>query len=128
MSELKGKFIKYEELDKTSKAGKAYKERTVLIETSDQYNPIVACSCNDKVAEYLKAQPYGSVGIFQYNIRSNEVNGKWYTSLSIYRVDISATATYAQSKEQASQNGFGTNDKGDLQEPMSYKDTQDLPF
>ena len=104
MSELKGKFIKFEEIELISKAGKPYKKRTVLIETDDQYNPIVALSCNDKAAEYLVKQPYGSVGTFQYNIKSNEVNGNWYTTLSIYRVDISATTTYAQSNVNAGNN------------------------
>ena len=36
MSEIKGKFIHFEEVDKTSKAGKPYKQRLVLIETDDK--------------------------------------------------------------------------------------------
>jgi len=94
MSEIKGKFIHFEEVDKTSKAGKPYKQRTVLIETDDKYYPVKAFQCNDKAAEYLKTQPYGSIGTFQFNIQSQQVGGNWYTNLSIYRVDISATETH----------------------------------
>lgn len=122
MSEIKGKFIHFEEVDKTSKAGKPYKQRTVLIETTDQYYPVKAFQCNDNVAEYLSKQPYGSIGTFQYNINSTQSGGSWFTNLSIYRVDISATETHEanQPTPAANNGGYGGN--------VSGTDNDDLPY
>jgi hypothetical protein len=110
MSEIKGKFINFKEESKTNKAGKPYTQRTVLIETDDKYSPIKALQCNDKAAEYLSKLPYGSIGTFQFNINSNEYNGAWFTSLSIFRVDISATATHEANYPAPAANNGGFND------------------
>ena len=123
MSEIKGKFIHFEEVDKTSKAGKPYKQRTVLIETNDQYSPVKAFQCNDKVSEYLSKIPYGSIGTFQYNINSTQSGGSWFTNLSIYRVDISATETHEANQRPApaaNNGGYGGN--------VSGTDSDGLPF
>lgn len=122
MSEIKGKFIHFDEVEKISKAGKAYKQRTVLIETDDKYYPIKAFQCNDKAAEYLKTQPYGSIGTFQYNIQSSQVGGNWYTNLSIYRVDISATETHEANypAPAANNGGYGGNVSGNDNDGLSF--------
>lgn len=119
MSEIKGKFINFKEESKTSKAGKPYVTRTVLIETDDKYSPIKAFQCNDKAAEYLSKQPYGSIGTFQYNIQSSQVGDNWYTNLSIFRVDISATATHEANYPAPAANNGGFNDG---------EKVDDLPF
>ena len=121
MSEIKGKFIHFEEVDKTSKAGKPYKQRLVLIETDDKYYPIKAFQCSDKAAEYIKTQPYGSIGTFQYNIQSNKVGDNWYTNLSIYRVDISATETHQANYPAPAANNGGYDD-------VPQQTNDDLPF
>ena len=64
-----------------------------IVETEEKYNNVYCMNIfksQDKAADVHKFVQYYNVGDLvkvSFNIRCNEFNGKYYTNLSMYRVD-----------------------------------------
>jgi hypothetical protein len=84
--EVKGKVIKKLPLESgTSKAGKEWKKQTVIIETAEEFNNIVAVSAfgDEKIAQMNKLED-GMTATILCNVYSREYNGKYYHNIDGY--------------------------------------------
>ncbi len=73
----------------TSKAGKAWKKLTFVGETSEQYNNLYAFELfgEEKVDNFNKFNKEGESVNVEFNVQCREWNGKYFTSLSAWRID-----------------------------------------
>jgi hypothetical protein len=84
--EIHGKIEKILELETgVSKAGKEWKKQGVLINTGDDYNPLVLVSAfGEKKIDSLNKFEVGDTIDVSCNVYSREFNGKYYTSIDGY--------------------------------------------
>jgi hypothetical protein len=88
-----GRFVKaYDEKSGKSKAGKDWNSIKFVLTTDDQYNPNMAFA-TIKVVDEVKAMGTGQEITVHYNIRCNEYNGNYYTSLDAWKIETGAVAT-----------------------------------
>ena len=73
----------------TSKAGKEWKKLTFVGETSEQYNNLYAFEIfgAEKVDNFKQYNKEGDSVSVEFNVSCNEWNGKYFTSLSAWRVE-----------------------------------------
>tara|TARA_R100001463_G_C3535614_1_gene221975 strand:+ start:1260 stop:1589 length:330 start_codon:yes stop_codon:yes gene_type:complete len=84
--EVKGKLIKKLQAEAgTSKAGKAWEKQTVVIDTGNDFNNLVAVSAfgEDKIKHLNKLEEGMTVAIL-CNVYSREYNGKFYHNIDGY--------------------------------------------
>ena len=84
--EVKGKLIKKLEPEAgTSKAGKAWEKQTVVVDTGEKFNNIIAVSAfgEDKLKHLNKLKEGMTVAIL-CNVYSREYNGKYYHNIDGY--------------------------------------------
>lgn len=86
---VKGKLT--QKLDKEtgeSKAGKQWSKQGIVIDTGDQFNPLVCVSFfgDDKI-EMLNKYSVGSSVDVAVNISSREFNGKWYHNIDGWKIE-----------------------------------------
>ena len=83
--EIKGKIIQILPLQSgVSSASKEWKKQDVVIEINGQYPKKVCLSAmNNKIGSF----DVGDVVNFQIEAESREYNGKWYTSLNIWKYE-----------------------------------------
>tara|TARA_R110000744_G_scaffold30329_6_gene71874 strand:- start:8656 stop:9006 length:351 start_codon:yes stop_codon:yes gene_type:complete len=69
----------------TSKAGKTWKKQGVVINTGDDYNPLVMVSAfgEEKIKSLNKFEVGDTIDVL-VNVYSREFKGKYYTSLDGY--------------------------------------------
>ena len=84
-----GKLIKV--LDKqqgTSKSGKDWVKQTFVIDTNEQYNNIIAFELfgEEKVENFNKYNTVNSIVEVEFNVKCNEWQGKYFTSLQAWKV------------------------------------------
>ncbi len=93
----------------TSKAGKAWKKLTFVGETTEQYNNVYAFELfgEEKVDNFQKFNKEGDLVDVDFNVSCNEWEGKYFTSLSAWKVF----------KAAANSNDVADHDEG-----------EDLPF
>lgn len=108
---IKGKMkLIADERGGTASNGSEWKVITFVVETDDKYNPDIALKAGTKLVDVIKGIKKGTQVEIEYNIKSREYQGKWYTDVEAYKVTpLSATVT---------------NTKGSL----STNDPEDLPF
>ena len=81
--EVKGKLIKKLQAEAgTSKTtGKSWESQTILVDTEEKYNNIVAIKCfGDKVKQMNKLKE-GDMVTISCNVWSREYNGKYYNQI-----------------------------------------------
>lgn len=84
--EITGKLVKKLQAEAgTSKAGKAWEKQTIVIDTGNDFNNLIAVSAfgEDKIKHLNKLEVGMDVAIM-CNVYSREYNGKYYTSLDGY--------------------------------------------
>ena len=124
--DIHGKINKILPLESgVSKAGKEWKKQSVLIDTGDEYNPIVLVNAfgEEKIKSLNKFQEGDTIDI-SCNVYSREFNGKYYTSIDGY--------WFANKNAQV----HPENQKNDLKETISKianpnfvtSEDSDLPF
>lgn len=92
----------------TASNGSEWKVVTFVIETDDKYNPDVALKAGTKLADVVKGIKKGTQVEVEYNLKSREYQGKWYTDVEAYKVTpLTATVTNKS-------NSLATNDPTDL--------------
>lgn len=96
------------EREGTATNGTDWKSLTFVLETDDKYNPDVALKAGTKLFDVVKGIKKGTQVEVEYNLKSREYQGKWYTDVEAYKVTpLSATVTNKK-------NSLATNDSDDL--------------
>lgn len=90
-----------------------------VIETQDQFPKKVCLEAWNDKANMVKSLAPGTEVIVAFNPESREYNGKWYTSLKVWKIDMAgASASSGSSFESSAQN----------QTPPPPMADGDLPF
>jgi len=81
-------------LEGTSKAGKEWKKLSFVLETKEEYNNLYCFDVfgDEKVDNFLKYNKVGQDVDVEFNVRTNEWNDKYFTSLDawkIFKADVS---------------------------------------
>tara|TARA_R100000951_G_scaffold110853_1_gene109186 strand:- start:1578 stop:1928 length:351 start_codon:yes stop_codon:yes gene_type:complete len=97
-----------------SKAGKDWVKQSFVIDTKDQYNPLLCLSMfgDDKVDQLAKFKQGQEVKV-SFNVSSREYNGRYYTQVDGWKI------------EGASENKQPVSEPADLSQD---NDNDGLPF
>jgi hypothetical protein len=81
--------------DGVSKAGKEWKKITFIVKTDDEYNNTYAMGMfgAEKVDKFIKYNKEGDLVDIDFNISTNEWNGKYFTGLDAWKVFKSTSNT-----------------------------------
>tara|TARA_R110001599_G_C11710909_1_gene604287 strand:+ start:176 stop:502 length:327 start_codon:yes stop_codon:yes gene_type:complete len=84
--EVTGKLVEFLNIESgTSKAGKEWQKQTVVIDTGDEFNNLVAVSAfgEDKIKNLNKLE-IGMTVVILCNVYSREYQGKYYHNIDGY--------------------------------------------
>lgn len=72
----------------TSKAGKEWKKTSFVVKTDDEYNNLYCFDVfgDEKVNNFLQYNSKGDVVDVDFNVKTNEWQGKYFTSLDAWKV------------------------------------------
>ena len=85
--EIQGKLIQVLPIESgTSKAGKDWKQQTIIVETGDQYPKKIAIQCPEKLISRISDYQVGQTITCSVNIESREFNGKWFSSVKAWKI------------------------------------------
>jgi hypothetical protein len=117
---VKGTIIEFKEIQEgTSAKGVNWKKQVYILDTKEEYDNILAFEVfgsGEKVANVEKVRKYNKEGdsvTVTFNIRCNEYEGRYFTSLSSWKIE-KIEETYEEAMEDSPQ-GIGM-------------DPDDLPF
>ena len=137
MSELKitGNITKILPIQKgTSKAGKEWQKLNFLVQTDEEYNNLYYFEIfgEEKINNFTKWNKVTSRVTIGFNVRTNEFNGKYYTSLVAWNIfnEFKDAPTDAE-KERKSKNLLddGVGKSPAFEQDGSYSsNSEDLPF
>jgi hypothetical protein len=82
--EVIGKLKKFINESGTSKAGKEWSKQIAIVETDDEYNPIVAVSAFGEKAEQMNKLQVGMTVAILCNVYSKEYNGRYFNNIDGY--------------------------------------------
>jgi len=88
--EITGKIEKFLDVEKgTSKDGKEWQKQSYLVETTEQYNNLCCLEVfgTEQVEKLTKYNKVGDNVKVQFNVKTNEWKGKYYTSLQSWRIE-----------------------------------------
>jgi hypothetical protein len=89
--EITGKIIQVLEAQSGASARGEWKRQDFIIETQEQY-PKKVCLSNWNNKVDLDAMGVGTTVTAGINIESREYNGRWYTDVRVWKMDIGAVA------------------------------------
>ena len=84
-----GKITKVLDVQKgTTKEGKEWQKLTFVAETDEQYNNLYAFEVfgDEKVENFTKFNKVGDIVVVDFNVKTNEWQGKYFTSLQAWLV------------------------------------------
>ena len=87
--EIKGKVENILAVESgTSKAGKEWRKQNFVINTGDQYNPLVCFGVfgDDKIAMVADLSVGEDVNV-HFNLSSREFNGKYYHNIDAWKIE-----------------------------------------
>ena len=85
--EIKGKLIKIMPTQQgTSKTGNVWQKRDFVIETQDRYPKNVAITAMGDLINEIPS--VGSNVTAHINIESREYNGRWYTNVTLWKLEV----------------------------------------
>ncbi len=72
----------------TTKAGKDWKKTSFVVKTDDEYNNLYCFDVfgEEKVDKFLQYNSKGDVVDVDFNVKTNEWQGKYFTSLDAWKV------------------------------------------
>jgi hypothetical protein len=72
----------------TTKAGKQWKKTSFVVKTDDEYNNLYCFDVfgEEKVDKFLQYNSKGDVVDVDFNVKTNEWQGKYFTSLDAWKV------------------------------------------
>ena len=87
----------------TTKAGKQWKKTSFVVKTDDEYNNLYCFDVfgEEKVDKFLQYNSKGDVVDVDFNVKTNEWKGKYYTTLQSWRCSKDDAQTTAQETVQA---------------------------
>ena len=88
--QVKGKIEKVLDAQSgTSKAGKDWIKQSFVLKTEDEYNNLYCFESfgQESVDNFNKYHKVGDEVVVKFNVSTNEYQGKYYTSLSSWRVE-----------------------------------------
>jgi len=94
--EVKGKLEKILDVQSgKSKSGSDWKKQTIIVKTEEEYNNLYAFEVfgEEKVDNLVKYNKVGDDVVVKFNVSTNEYNGRYYTSLSAWRIEKVAQAS-----------------------------------
>ncbi len=86
--------------------GNENKEKaTVVIETQDQYPKKICFQkfLKDNTTNFYKSLKVGTIIDVHFNPESREFNGKWFTNLNIWKIDLGSEKTVQNPNPQPQQ-------------------------
>jgi len=85
----------------TSKAGKDWSKLTFVGETNEEYNNLYAFELfgQEKVENFNKFNKVGDVVNVEFNVNTREWEGRYFTSLSAWRIDKAQGGTQAPAQD-----------------------------
>lgn len=92
--EVTGRITKVLELQTgTTAAGTDWKKQSFILETTEQYNNLYCFEIfgAEKVDNFLKYNKVGNEVKVDFNVSTNEWQGKYFTSLSAWKIFKAAT-------------------------------------
>ena len=87
--QVTGKLIKFLEVESgESKSGTQWSKQQFIVQTEAQYNNLYCFEVfgNEKVENLTKYQKEGDNVTVEFNVNTNEYKGKYYTSLSAWKI------------------------------------------
>ena len=102
---VKGKITKILDTKTgTSKAGKAWKKTSFILETDEEYNNLYCFEIfgEEKVDKFLQWNGKGDTVTVDFNVSTSEWKGSYYTTLSawkVFRDDNTSVQTEEMAKE-----------------------------
>lgn len=108
--DFEGKVIQFlGEISGTSKAGNPWKKKEWVVETFGQYPKKVKVQCFGEKSDNIHLEP-GRDYIFSVDLESREFNGRWYTDVSIFRVqDYQGQQNFGSQPQAPYQGGYQNN-------------------
>lgn len=98
--ELTGKLTQIGQATEGTSAKGPWRKAVAIFETEEQYPKTVAVGFfNAKLDEVTKI-PLGSTCKVKFDIESREWNGKWYTNLNGYGIEVQGVAASASQPQQ----------------------------
>lgn len=95
--EIKGKITKVLPLESgQTKAGAEWQKQSFIVDSGSQYNNLYCFEVfgNEKVENFNKYNKVGNDVTVEFNVNCNEYNGKYYTTLSAWKISkAEASAT-----------------------------------
>ena len=83
--ELTGKLVKKLELERgTSKAGKEWQKQSIVIDTGDEFNNLIAVSAFGEKLKQMNKLEIGMEVSVLCNVYSREYNGRYYHNIDGY--------------------------------------------
>lgn len=86
---VQGKITKINEVTSgTSAAGKEWKKLSFLLETTEEYNNLYCFDVfgEEKVDQFVKFNRVGQDVDVDFNVKTNEWKGKYFTSLGAWKI------------------------------------------
>lgn len=87
--EVTGKITKVLPLESgQTKAGAEWQKQSFILDTEEKYNNIFCFEVfgNEKVENFNKYKKVGQNVTVEFNVNCNEYNGKYYTTLSAWKI------------------------------------------
>lgn len=107
--EVTGKITKILDLQTgTTQSGSEWKKQSFILETTEQYNNVYCFELfgEEKVENFLKFNKVGNEVKVDFNVNTNEWKGKYFTTLSAWKVFKSdATSSSNTQVEQPVEEG-----------------------
>lgn len=100
--DIKGKLLKIEQkTEGVSKAGKAWTKQEFLIETIETYpKKIYMETMKEPAIETLSKSKIGDTVTCGINIESREFNGRWYSSISAWKIFREGASSSGNNQDQ----------------------------
>jgi len=82
----------------TQDSGETWKKQEFTIETVEKYPKELRISCWNNNVEWLSRCKVGDLVNVLFNVQSRSYNGKWFTEVSAWRIDVDVRAMLAAQK------------------------------
>jgi len=103
--EIKGELTKFlEPQTGATKDGGNWIKQQFIVDTKEKYNNVYCFEVfgDEKVQNLTKYQKVGDTVTVEFNVNCNEYNGKYYTTLSAWKISKDTNANNIEVKEPQS--------------------------
>mgnify|MGYP003655312424 CR=1 FL=1 len=91
--EVKGKIVEFLDIESgTSKAGKEWQKQSVVIDTGEEFNNIIAVSAFGDKVQKMNMLKKGMTVVILCNVYSREYKGKYYHNIDGYHFTNQSSA------------------------------------